>query len=61
MEKYEWKLVGLATAPQLWRLNQLNLLSSLTYGRPITKAEAHRTLTEAQLTGVWKTWTKEVN
>jgi hypothetical protein len=58
MEKYERNLVGLATGRQLWRLNQLNLLSSLTYGKPITKAEAHRTLTEAQLTGVWKTWPK---
>jgi hypothetical protein len=58
MEKYERKLVGLATGRQLWRLNQLNLLSSLTYGKPITKAEAHRTLTEAELTGVWKTWSR---
>jgi len=55
MQKREPRLIGLATGAQLWRLNQLNLLTSLAYGKTITKAEAHRTLSEAQATGLWKT------
>ena len=44
----------LASGAQLWRLNQLNLLSSLAYGQPISAAEAYRTLAQARATGLWK-------
>jgi hypothetical protein len=56
MKKFERKLVGLAIGPQLWRLNDLNLLSSLAHAKPISKAEAHRSLSAAEATGLWKKW-----
>jgi hypothetical protein len=51
----EKKQIKLATGAQLWRLNELNLLSSLANGSPISSAEAYRLLAQAKASGLWKT------